>query len=109
MEGTGYGRYRVKVEIDGKKQEIGDDYSRDLALDVFAKRYVVADDPTAKLATYPKKIEDAIARAKIVLGMTREQVLMSAAWLSGQQREPQCWTGKSDGRCGVFERINLRI
>src|SRR6202167_6453908 len=41
---TGYGHYRVKVDINGKSQAIGNDYSRDLALDVFAKRYVVADD-----------------------------------------------------------------
>src|ERR1700741_1956083 len=41
----GYGHYRVKVEIAGKKQAIGNDYSRDLPLDVFARRYVVADNP----------------------------------------------------------------
>jgi hypothetical protein len=77
---TGYGHYRVKVDINGKSQAIGNDYSRDLALDVFAKRYVVADDPAAKIATYPKKIQDAIARAQIVLGMTREQVMMSVGY-----------------------------
>jgi len=77
---TGYGRYRVKVDINGKGQAIGNDYSRDLALDVFAKRYVVGDDPAAKIATYPKKIQDAIAQARIVLGMTREQVLMSVGY-----------------------------
>jgi hypothetical protein len=77
---TGYGHYRVKVDINGKGQAIGNDYSRDLALDVFAKRYVVADDPAAKIATYPKKIQDAIAQARIVLGMTREQVLMSVGY-----------------------------
>jgi hypothetical protein len=77
---TGYGRYRVKVEINGKKQEIGDDYSRDLALEDFAKRYVVSEDPAAKIAAYPRKIQDAIARARIVLGMTREQVLMSVGY-----------------------------
>ena len=76
----GYGHYRVKVDIDGKGQAIGNDYSRDLALDVFAKRYVVADDPAAKIATYSKKIRDAIAQARIVLGMTREQVLMSVGY-----------------------------
>lgn len=77
---TGYGRYRVKVDINGKGQAIGNDYSRDLELGVFAKRYVVADDPSAKIAAYPKKIQDAIARARIVLGMTREQVLMSVGY-----------------------------
>jgi hypothetical protein len=74
---TGYGRFRVKVDINGKGQAIGNDYSRDLALDVFAKRYVVADDPAAKIATFPKKIQDAIASQRIVIGMTREQVMMS--------------------------------
>ena len=77
---TGYGHYRVKVEINGKSQAIGNDYSRDLALDAFAKRYVVADDPAAKIAAYPRKIQDAIAHAQIVLGMTREQVLMSVGY-----------------------------
>jgi hypothetical protein len=77
---TGYGHYRVKVDINGKSQAIGNDYSRDLALDVFAKRYVVADDPAAKIAAYPRKIQDAISHAQIVLGMTREQVLMSVGY-----------------------------
>jgi hypothetical protein len=53
---TGYGHYRVQVDINGKSQAIGNDYSRDLALDAFAKRYVVADDPAGKIAAYPKKI-----------------------------------------------------
>ena len=74
---TGYGHYRVKVDINGNSQAIGNDYSRDLALDVFAKRYVVADNPAAKIAGFPKKIQDAIASARIVVGMTREQVMMS--------------------------------
>jgi hypothetical protein len=77
---TGYGRYRVKVDINGKGQAIGNDYSRDLELEAFAKRYVVADDPAAKIAAYPKKMQDAIAQARIVLGMTREQVLMSVGY-----------------------------
>jgi len=77
---TGYGRYRVKIEIDGKNQAIGNDYSRDLALDVFAKRYVVADNPAAKIAAYPPNVQQAIATARIVIGMTREQVLMSVGY-----------------------------
>jgi hypothetical protein len=77
---TGFGHYRVKVDINGKGQAIGNDYSRDLDLDVFAKRYVVADDPAAKIAAFPKKIQDAIASARIVVGMTREQVMMSVGY-----------------------------
>jgi hypothetical protein len=77
---TGYGRYRVKVDINGKGQAIGNDYSRDIPLDEFAKRYVVAENPAAKIAGFPKKIQDAIASARIVPGMTREQVLMSVGY-----------------------------
>jgi hypothetical protein len=77
---TGYGRYRVRVDIDGKSQAIGNDYSRDLALDVFAKRYVVAEDPRVKIAGFPKKIQEAIASSRVSIGMTREQVMMSVGY-----------------------------
>ncbi|HEV7610611.1 MAG TPA: hypothetical protein VGO37_01905 [Steroidobacteraceae bacterium] len=77
---TGYGRYRVKVDIGGKSQAIGNDYSRDLALDVFAKRYVVPEDPKMKIAGFPKKVQDAIVSGRITIGMTREQVLMSVGY-----------------------------
>ena len=77
---TGHGRYRVNVRINGERQSIGNDYSRDLDLDTFARRYVVTEDPAAKIAGYPAKIQDAIKRAKITPGMSREQVLMSLGY-----------------------------
>jgi hypothetical protein len=77
---TGYGRFRVKVDINGKSQALGNDYSRDLDLVTFAKRYVVADDPAAKIAAFPMNIQQAIASARVTLGMTREQVLMSVGY-----------------------------
>lgn len=77
---TGYGRHRVNIRIDGAKQSIGNDYSRDIALVDFARRYVVTEDPAAKIAGYPAKVQDAIKRAKITPGMTREQVLMSLGY-----------------------------
>jgi len=77
---TGYGRYRVLVTIDGKRQAIGNDYSRDLKLDVFAKRYVVSEDPRVKLASYPAKLRESIQAGRIARGMTREQVLMSIGY-----------------------------
>jgi hypothetical protein len=76
----GQGRNRVKINIQGKDQAIGNDYSRDLSLDEFAKRYVVTDDPKAKISTFPKNIQDAIAAARLTKGMTREQVLMSVGY-----------------------------
>ncbi len=76
----GTGRNRIKIKIEGKDEAIGNDYSRDLSLDDFAKRYVVADDPKLKIAGYPKNIQDAIASARITKGMTREQVLMAVGY-----------------------------
>jgi hypothetical protein len=77
---TGYGRYRVNVEINGQKQSIGNDYSRSMPLDVFARRYVVEQDPLARIVTFPKKIQDAIASARLTKGMTREQVVMAVGY-----------------------------
>jgi hypothetical protein len=76
----GYGRQRVHIEVGGKKQAIGNDYSRDLTLDAFAKRYVVPENPSEKLAQYPKPIQDAIASMRLTKGMSREQVLMAVGY-----------------------------
>src|SRR3974390_2845432 len=77
---VGYGRHRVNVEIGGKKQAIGNDYSRDLAPEVFAKRYVVSENPSDKLTQYPKPIQEAITSMRLTKGMSREQVLMAVGY-----------------------------
>jgi hypothetical protein len=77
---TGYGRNRVLVEVAGAKQAIGNDYSRDLGPEDFARRWVVAEDPARKMAGYPPKIREAIKSARITKGMTREQVLMAVGY-----------------------------
>ena len=78
---TGYGRYRVHVELSpGGKQAIGNDYSRDLDLGTFARRYVVSEDPAQKIAGYSPKIRDAIRSARITRGMTRDQVFMAVGF-----------------------------
>ena len=78
---TGYGRHRVYVTMgDGSKQAIGNDYSRDMDLTSFAKRYILAEDPRKKLAGYPPRIRQAIESARLVPGMTREQVTMAVGF-----------------------------
>jgi hypothetical protein len=77
---TGYGHFRVKVMLENKSQAIGNDYSRDLSMEDFAKRYVVADDPNAKISGYPQKVQDAIHQARVMVGMNREQVLMAVGY-----------------------------
>lgn len=77
---TGYGRNRVHVEVNGGKQALGNDYSRDIELPAFARRYVVNEDPARKIAGYPPKIREAIKSSRITKGMTREQVLMAVGY-----------------------------
>ena len=74
---TGYGRYRVNTTMDGQRQDLGNDYSRELDLETFAKRYVVATDPRIALAKASPKVRQAVQSQRIVKGMTREQVAMS--------------------------------
>lgn len=78
---TGYGRNRVNVELSpGGAQTIGNDYSRSVPPEAFAKRYVVAEDPLQKVAGYPPKIQAAIRSARVANGMTRDQVIMALGW-----------------------------
>ena len=76
----GLGRNRVLVEIEGKRQAIGNDYSRDIALEAFARRYIVKDDPRAKLEAMPPKLRRAIETARVTRGMTKEQVVMAMGY-----------------------------
>jgi hypothetical protein len=76
----GYGRWRINVEIDGKKLDIGNDFSRTIPLEAWAQRIVVPEDPTKALAGAPRKIQDAVRDAKLLPGMTRAQVLLAVGW-----------------------------
>ena len=75
-----YGRYRVYVEIAGKRQALGNDYSRDLTKEQFAARYIQAMDPRGKLASAPAKIRKAVESARVAKGMTRAQVIMAVGY-----------------------------
>lgn len=77
---TGFGRWRVLVEIDGKALAIGNDYSRTVSMEQFARRYVVADDPARALAGYPAAVREAIQAGKVMRGMSRAQVLMAIGY-----------------------------
>jgi hypothetical protein len=76
----GYGRQRVHVLIDGKRHSIGNDYSRTLKLEEFARRYIVAEDPRPRIAGFPPAIRSAIESFKVAPDMTREQVIMAIGY-----------------------------
>jgi len=80
VKATGYGRYRVFIEFDGKKQAIGNDYSRTVKMTEFAQRYIVPADPTKALPDMPRKVREAVVSARVTRGMTRAQVLMAVGY-----------------------------
>jgi len=77
---TGWGRYRMTVEVGNERLRFGNDYSRKLSSEQFAARLIVSEDPNLKLVTWPVEIQKAVREARVVVGMTREQVLMSVGY-----------------------------
>ena len=51
-----------------------------LDLTAFAQRYIVAADPKKKIAGYSPRLRKAIETARVMPGMTREQVLMAVGY-----------------------------
>ena len=72
---TSFGRWRMYVTIDGKEYGLGNDYSRTIDMDAFAKRYVPKEDPKVTIAAWPERVREAVAKRRILRGMTREQVI----------------------------------
>jgi hypothetical protein len=80
---TGYGRWRVLVELDGKPMRLGLDYGRrGETLAQFARKLTVDHDPRPRIASFPPIVQDAIREAKLLPGMTREQVVMAVGFPS---------------------------
>ena len=77
---TSYHKHRAKVMVENREQSLINDYSRNLAIEDFTKRYVVQDDPRERMKTFPKNIQYAISAGHLVKGMTRDQVLMSVGY-----------------------------
>jgi len=68
---------KLIIEVNGRKQVLANDYSRDIGMQAFSQRYVVAEDPKAKLDAVPPKLRDAILAGRVARGMTRDQVAMA--------------------------------
>ena len=78
---TGYGRNSASAEIAGKPMRLGLDYGREQqTLQEFVDKIVVIEDPAKKLATYPASVRDAISQGKVMVGMTKEQVIMAVGY-----------------------------
>ena len=78
---TGYGRNYASVQIDGKPMRLGHDYGRKQeTLQQFVEKIIVTEDPKTRLAGFPADVQDAIRKGKVMVGMTREQVIMSIGY-----------------------------
>lgn len=76
-----YGRYVANVDIDGKPFRLGLDYGRNSeTTEKWVAKLVVQDDPKGRLATYPAPVREAIQAGKIMVGMSKEQVIMSVGY-----------------------------
>lgn len=82
---TGYGRYRIMVEIDGRKMRLGQDYGRQQSLADWARNLIVAQDPRPKIAAWPAPVRNAIHAGKVALGMSKEQVLVAVGYPPNHQ------------------------
>lgn len=75
---TDWGKNRAAVLIDGRKMRIGIDWTRGLeTVEQFFARISTPDDPRPQLDGMPSQIRNAIRSARVVPGMTREQVLLA--------------------------------
>lgn len=78
---TGYGRYRVHVEIDGKPMRLGLDYGRiQETLEQFAEKLVVLENPQDKIRKFPADVREAIRLGKVMPGMTKEQAIIAVGY-----------------------------
>ena len=76
-----YGSNRAQVEIEGKPYRLGHDYGREQeTLEQWVRKLVVDQDPKVKLAAYPPAVRKAIQNGQIMVGMTKEQVIMAVGY-----------------------------
>jgi hypothetical protein len=75
-----YGRYRIAVEIDGRKMRLGLDYGRQQSLQEWANKIVVQEDPRRKIADLPALVRDAVRAGKIAIGMSKDEVIVSLGY-----------------------------
>ena len=80
VEITGYGRYRVHTRMNGEVMDLGNDYSREIEMGAFARRYVVPYNPQRRLRNAPPAVQQAVRASRVRIGMTRDQVIMSQGY-----------------------------
>ncbi|WP_293777134.1 hypothetical protein [uncultured Oxalicibacterium sp.] len=76
-----YRRNYASVYVEGKRMYIGHDYGGEQETrEQFVERLIVKEDPKLRMATYAPDVQAAIRAAKVMPGMTQEQVIMSLGY-----------------------------
>ena len=74
----GTSRSVANIEIGGKRYRLSNEFGvRAEPTEEWLKKVLVAQDPNAKLKTYPPAVQNAIKAGKLTRGMTKDQVVMS--------------------------------
>lgn len=75
---TDLGSKQADVLVDGRKFRIGLDYGRkQLTMQKLLDQLLLKETPAATIATWPAAVQAAIRAGKVVLGMTRDQVVVA--------------------------------
>jgi hypothetical protein len=78
---TGYGRDSADVEIGGRSFRLGLERGRSLESgEQRFGRLIVDKDPKVRLDSFPAAVREAIRRGQIMVGMTKEQVIISLGY-----------------------------
>jgi hypothetical protein len=81
IEVLSWGRNRAAVTVDGKAMRLGHDAGRDQEpLETWVAKIVVSEDPRPRIGAYPPAVRDAIFEGKVLVGMTREQAIVSIGY-----------------------------
>jgi hypothetical protein len=76
-----FGRHKANADVHGMKMRLGHDYGREQeSLEQWLHKIVVDTDPTAKIASFPKDVQAAIHQGRVMVGMTREQAIISIGY-----------------------------
>lgn len=81
VEDLNYGFHRAYIKVDGKPMRLGHDYGRSQeSLQAWVGKIIVSDDPRPRIAGYPRPVQGAIREGKVMVGMTREQAIVSVGY-----------------------------
>lgn len=76
-----YGRHRAHVLIDGRPMRIGLDYGREQETkEQYVAKLMLKENPVERIEGFPAPVRAAIREGKLVLGMTRDQVIIALGY-----------------------------